>query len=620
MGLYLLGLGIITSLSFYGWWRAGEIRQSMSLGEELQIKSKNVQSLMKDIVFDLFAPRMYSQLRSLTYSPRSVVTMRQWQQAVFEYEETFQRFMALDFFMRSKDLLIRDQYLTAITMNERAMEMLSRMEEILNLVKEKYRTSENLYYEMQQDESLVPFFKEFQETSYYFTNSFEGFMDYFTSTLYESGEQSRIRIYMVFFSSSCLIIVLYVVFTLLLTRTLTGRLTHIERIFRRVSHGDFSVRMDMTEKDEFGELSRNFNHLIEDLKTNVDSILNLTRDVSSWISDRSSLEDLIALICRAVVQDTLAETAVFLKVDGNKKYRSDHAEGVLLDSDELGALGDFLSLRVFRQDGYLFIKNTETLSEFTIITSLMVVPLVVDGKQYGLLASLRTVPGEYFSDLGVTRFITFAQYSSLTIDNYFKYNELVEVREARYQALQAQVQPHFIFNVLNGFIGLNRMEERTGLEQAIFSLKDMLRYIQEPNPLVTLEEELHFVERYCLLQKIRFSDRLEYTIKRDEEAAFVQLPRLLLQPLVENAIIHGIEPLERSGHLTIFCRAVRRRGRAGVDIVIVDDGVGFDPEAMDHNENIGLRNFRQRMLVTLPDCTYSIHSNPGEGTRIEINL
>ncbi|MBI9100953.1 MAG: histidine kinase [Spirochaetales bacterium] len=620
MCLYLLGIGVITGLSFAGWWQERGIHDSIGLGEELQIKSKNIQSLMKDIVFDLFAPRMYGQLRSLTYSPRSAVTMRQWQQAVYEYEETFQEFMALDFFMRSKDPLIRDQYLTAITMNERAMGMLSRMEEILVILKEKNRTTENLYSEMQKDQSLIPFFEEFQETSYYFTNSFEGFMEYFTRTLQENGNRIRFRIYIVFVVTVVIIIIVYIGLTLWLTRQLAGRLLHIERTFRRVSHGDFSVRLNILEKDEFGELSTNFNHLIEDLKNNVDSILNLTRDVSSWISDKSSLDDLIALICRAVVQDTMADMSVFYRIDENKTYIPYHVEGAELKEEELFALGSFLAMRVFRHDGHLFIKNTESLSEFENISSLMVVPLVVEGTPFGLLASMRTSPGEHFSDLGVTRFATFAQYSSLTIDNFFKYNELLEIREARYLALQAQVQPHFIFNVLNGFVGLNRMENRTSLEKAILALKDMLRYIQGQTTMVTLEEELLFVEKYCSLQKIRFSDRLEYKIVRDDDTAFVQIPRLLLQPLVENAIIHGIEPLERTGHLQIICKAIRRRGKAGIDIVISDDGAGFDPEAQDHNENIGLRNFRQRMVASLPDSSFLISSTPGEGTRIEIKI
>jgi len=596
------------------------IYDSISLGEELQLKSKNIQSLMKDIVFDLFAPRIYGQLRTLTYSPRSAVTMKQWMQAVLEYEKTFKRFMALDFFSHSRDALIRDQYLTALTMNDRAMRMLSRMEEILVLLQDEYRSSENLYNTMQKNESLIPFFDEFQATSFYFTNSFEGFMDYFTRTLNEAARELRVRIYLVFIFTVSFILVLYLLITFFFARRITSRLVHIEQTFQRISYGDFSVRMSIQGRDEFGELARRFNLLIADLKTNVDSILNLTRDITSWISEKATLSELIALICRVVVQDTSADTAVFLKAENDMIPTAGHLEGVPVSEEELDSLSRFLSLRVIRSGSYLCIKDSSGMIEFTSITSLIIVPLIVDGRTFGFLASLKTTPGDGFSDLGVTRFATFADYIALTIDNFFKYNELLEKREAQYQALQAQLQPHFIYNVLKGFVGLNRKEDRNNLEKAILSLKDMLRYIQDNTKLVSLEEECLFLEKYCGLQKIRFSDRFNYKIDLDEDARFLQIPRLLLQPLVENAIIHGIEPLEKPGYLEITCKAVRRRGRLGADICIRDDGLGFDPEALGTNENIGLRNFRQRMAIAFPEGTFTLKSRPNEGTRVEISL
>ena len=620
MALYVAGIGIIAGLSFFGWWQTREIHESISLGEELQIKSKNLQSLMKDLVFDLFAPRIYGQLRSLTYSPRSAVTMKQWRQAVYDYQETFRQFMNRDFFSRNRNTLIRDQYLTALTMNDRAMGMLDRMEEILILLQDEYRSSENLYNSMQKNESLTPFFDEFQATSFYFTNSFEGFMDYFTRTLNEAARKLRVQIYMIFIFTVLAIVILYLLITLFFARRINASLVHIEQTFRRVSHGDFSVRMEIRSRDEFGELSRRFNFLIEDLKTNVDSILNLTRDITSWISEHSNLNDLIALICRVIIQDTSADTAVFLRTDEEMQSRVEHLEGMSIPEEELDSLSRFLSLRVLRPGNHLFIKDSSSLTEFTTITSLIAVPLIVDSRSFGLIASLKLRSGESFSDLGVTRFITFADYTALTMDNFFKYNELLEKREAQYLALQGQLQPHFIYNVLNGFVGLNRKEDRKKLEQAILSLKDLLRYIQENNKFASLEEECRFLEKYCSLQKLRFTDRLNYRIDLDEEARFVQIPRLLLQPLVENAVIHGIEPLEEPGHLEIFCRSVRRRGRMGADILIRDDGKGFDPLAKDMNENLGLRNFRQRMAIAFPEGTFSLESRPGEGTRVEIRI
>ena len=263
---------------------------------------------MKDIVFNLFAPKMYNQLRSLTFSPRSAVTIRQWQEAVHEYNQTFDEFMKLDHFFREDEDLIRDQYFTAITMNNRAMEMLSNMEETLIILKSQYRTVDNLYNEMQKDDSLIPFFNEFQETSYYFKNSFESFMNYFIESIREEGVRIQRRLDIVFGVSSLSILLISLAFTLFLSRSLVNKLKKVENSFRMVSRGNFSTQVDIHSKDEFGAFAVTFNELISDLKENVESILNLTRDVGGFISDTSDVNALYELVALAVVQDTAAET------------------------------------------------------------------------------------------------------------------------------------------------------------------------------------------------------------------------------------------------------------------------------------------------------------------------
>jgi len=123
MFFYIFGITSLATMLIQSRLKAEEIQNSINLGSELQLKSREVQSHMKDIVFDLFAPKMYNQLRSLTFSPRSAVTIKQWQQAVLEYNQTFDDFMKLDHFFQEDEGLIRDQYFTAVTMNERAMEL-----------------------------------------------------------------------------------------------------------------------------------------------------------------------------------------------------------------------------------------------------------------------------------------------------------------------------------------------------------------------------------------------------------------------------------------------------------------------------------------------------------------
>lgn len=85
--------------------------------------------------------------------------------------------------------------------------------------------------------------------------------------------------------------------------------------------------------------------------------------------------------------------------------------------------------------------------------------------------------------------------------------------DAEYRALQAQIQPHFLYNVLNGLVALTRMGERAALESSLHALKDMLRYTVEHGQLATVGEEFSFLERYCRLQKLRFEERFDYEIR-----------------------------------------------------------------------------------------------------------
>ncbi len=599
--------------------KAEEIQNSINLGSELQLKSREVQSHMKDIVFNLFAPKMYNQLRSLTFSPRSAVTIRQWQEAVHEYNKTFDEFMKLDHFFREDEDLIRDQYFTAITMNNRAMEMLSNMEETLIILKSQYRTADNLYNEMQKEDSLIPFFNEFQETSYYFKNSFESFMNYFIESIREEGGRIQRRLSIVFGISSLSILLISLFFTLFLSRSLVNKLKLVENSFRMVSRGNFSTHMDIHSRDEFGAFAKTFNELISDLKENVESILNLTRDVGGFISDKSDVNSLYELVAMAVVQDTTAETAAVYRNDKDG-FTREAEKGEPLSSEEEQKIIGSISAQIMHHNKQISIKDASVLLDLPRISAVLAVPLVVEGKSFGYLISILRKEGESFSDLGITRLATFAEYASLTIDNFFKYQEILERRDARYQALQSQVQPHFLYNILSVILGQNREGASEKISATVTALKEMLRYIQSQNSWTSLEEECQFIEQYCLLQKTRFGERFSYTISVDDKARHFQIPRLLFQPLVENSIIHGIEPLEEGGLLEITASSTRIRGEKGLNLTIRDNGIGFDSENMDRKMNIGLLNVQQRLKIAYPESIFNIASRPGEGTVVKIEI
>ncbi len=198
-----------------------------------------------------------------------------------------------------------------------------------------------------------------------------------------------------------------------------------------------------------------------------------------------------------------------------------------------------------------------------------------------------------------------------------EYVAVLNRRTAEYKAMQSQIKPHFLYNTLNGFLGLNRRGERDRLEASIFDLTRMLRYIQADTEWSTVAEETAFVTGYCRLQQLRFSTRLEFKVEVDDSVAAARIPRLLLQPLVENSIIHGIEPLDRTCTVTI--RAIPFTPSRLV-LIVMDDGAGFESAASDFDAGTGISNTASRLRFSFPDSSFSVESRPGSGTTVRVEL
>jgi len=221
-----------------------------------------------------------------------------------------------------------------------------------------------------------------------------------------------------------------------------------------------------------------------------------------------------------------------------------------------------------------------------------------------------------------------AQLGHTFNDMIEKINELIEreykavlnQKKAEYQALQSQIQPHFLFNTLNGFIALNRIGDRKKLEQAILSLSYLLRYILNQESWTTIKDAFLFLERYCELQKLRFDDRLKVHLYYDETLSYYRIPKLLLQPLVENAIIHGIEPSEKPCTLRIIVELKDIEDKSHLVINITDDGVGFNKESINNQQSIGLSNVKERLKMAYPKSIFSIESKEGVGTKVVIQI
>jgi two-component system, LytTR family, sensor kinase len=164
--------------------------------------------------------------------------------------------------------------------------------------------------------------------------------------------------------------------------------------------------------------------------------------------------------------------------------------------------------------------------------------------------------------------------------------------QAQLQALKTQLQPHFLFNTLNSITSLVLEDQRAAVRM-ISRLGDFLRLTIENNGTqqVSLERELEFLKCYLEIQQVRFHDRLRVTMQIEPAALSVQVPNLILQPLVENAIKHGIAPRADAGHIGIRARLTQDT----LQVEVSNDG---PPQTLNGNSarpGVGLANTRERL-------------------------
>jgi signal transduction histidine kinase len=194
---------------------------------------------------------------------------------------------------------------------------------------------------------------------------------------------------------------------------------------------------------------------------------------------------------------------------------------------------------------------------------------------------------------------------------------------ARLEGLRAQIRPHFLFNTLNALAVLARRGDGAAVDRAIGDLGELLRasFDSEGRQEIRLAEELDFLERYVSLQRIRFPDRLEVAWSIEEATREALVPAMVVQPLVENAIEHGLATA-RGGRVRV---ASRRDGDA-LAIEVADDGPGFGAPSgtADHHvpaNGIGLSNTRERLALLYGDRgSLSVGDLPGGGGVVRLRI
>ncbi|MEM8857842.1 MAG: histidine kinase [Chloroflexota bacterium] len=197
--------------------------------------------------------------------------------------------------------------------------------------------------------------------------------------------------------------------------------------------------------------------------------------------------------------------------------------------------------------------------------------------------------------------------------------------QAELRALRAQINPHFLFNSLNTI----RFFVRTDPEQArqlLLDLSDVFQVALKSGEMVPLKDEIDFTRSYLALEKARLDERLDVSwFVQNDDLLEVEVPTLMLQPVVENAIIHGIAPKTDGGRLQIMIMG------GGDDLVIqvIDDGMGMDQERLElvkdpdqaPNGSIGTNNIQQRLRTMYKERgQFKVESTVGKGTTVELRL
>ena len=210
------------------------------------------------------------------------------------------------------------------------------------------------------------------------------------------------------------------------------------------------------------------------------------------------------------------------------------------------------------------------------------------------------------------------------------YQEKIAQKNAEVQALQAQINPHFLYNTLDSVNWMLIDRGEYDISDIILSLASLMRYsIEDENAFVTLEKEIGYVMCYLKIQKNRLEERLEYSLEAEEELMAVQVPKLILQPIVENAITHGIEPRKQKGNISITIKDIGDE----VVISVEDNGMGMTSGQLSHirdempdiekegHTGIGIRNVDRRIRLHYGEpYGIVIESTYGKGTIVGLRI
>ncbi|MDM5327872.1 sensor histidine kinase [Neobacillus sp. CF12] len=216
------------------------------------------------------------------------------------------------------------------------------------------------------------------------------------------------------------------------------------------------------------------------------------------------------------------------------------------------------------------------------------------------------------------------QIDELINENYSKQ---LTIKETEFKALQAQINPHFLYNTLESINWLAKGNGQSQISKMVEALGFLLRNsISLKQPLITIEEELNVVKNYVVIQKYRFEDRLDFHLQVDLDIVGFYIPKLTLQPLVENAIHYALEPKIDPCKISIYSIVDKET----IKLIVEDDGPGMETtfieklkkgEVKTRGQGVGLSNINDRIKLSYGErYGINIESEPNKGTKVIIVL
>lgn len=205
------------------------------------------------------------------------------------------------------------------------------------------------------------------------------------------------------------------------------------------------------------------------------------------------------------------------------------------------------------------------------------------------------------------------------------YEKQLLLQETKYKMLQAQINPHFLYNTLNTLNWMVKGSKNEDAGKVIVELGQLLRASFARNPYTTVQEELDAARGYMVIQEYRYRNRAKFFIMEEGELDGYMIPRMILQPLIENAIYYGVDN-------SLECCQITVRVKEGDEYILLsveDTGPGMSEEELEKIRNgtavpkghgIGIKNIRERLNITYDDSEFEINSQPGLGTKIHIKI